>query len=174
MKIFRSFLISFFLFTCAVSANAVIINDVVTFNKLMLAGDSLSWEHHLNQYGYGSADYYSDFTVIFEMRDYDDAPWKGEGPPDRPHFMVAQGHGRSYGWVHSSGFTYEERGPLYIESDGVLRPHFTLFSGRVWLSSITLTMDIKNPVGVPEPGMLALLLLGLVGLGLSRYRSRAV
>lgn len=170
MTIFKSVLGSIFLFTCAVSANATLITDVVTFNKFMVEGDSVSWVHDLKKYGYGPADHDSDFTVIFEMRDYDDAPWKGEGPPDRPEFMVAQGHGRSYNWVHSSGFTYEERGPLYIESDGVIRPHLTLLSGRAWLSSITLTMDIKSPTPVPEPAPFALLLLGLLGLGLRRYR----
>ncbi len=171
MKIFMSFLSSFFLFTCAASANAIIINDVVTFNKFMVEGDSVSWVHDLNQYGYGPDDYNSPFTVIFEIRDYDDAPWKGEGPPDRPELMISQGGGRTYSWVHSSGFTYEESNLLHIESAGVVRPHLTLLSGRAWLSSITLTMDIKSPVGVPEPESLALLLFGLLGLGLRRYRS---
>lgn len=170
MKIFRSFLISLFLFNCAASANATIINDVVTFNKFMVEDDFVSWEHDLNQYGYGPDDHNSPFTVIFEIRDYDDAPWKGEGSPDRPQFRLSQGHGRSYPSVHSSGFTYVESGMLYVEPDGVVRSFLTLESGRVWLTSITLTMDIKSPTVVPEPASLALLLMGLLGLGLLRYR----
>lgn len=170
MKISMSIVGSIFLFTCAVSANATLIADVVTFNKFMVPDNSVSWEHDLIQYGYGPEDYDSPFTLMFEIRDYDDAPWKGEGPPDRPQFRLSQGHGRSYPSVHSSGFTYVESGMLYIEPDGVVRPHFTLETGRVWLSSVTLIMDIKSPAVVPEPGSVALLLLGLMGLGLRRYR----
>lgn len=171
MKIFRSFLSSLFLVTCAASAHAILITDVVTFNKFMVPGSFVNWEHDLVSYGYDPIeDRYSDFTIKLEIRDYDDAPWKGDGPPDRPEFILYQGGGRSYMGVHSSGFRYLDSGVLFIEEDGVIRPGIALLSGRAWLSSVTLTMDIKSPVAVPEPELLALLLFGLLGLGLRRYR----
>lgn len=167
MKTFTSFTAALFLLTCSTLISAYPVTDVVVFNKILT--EPIRWQHDMTKYGYDPAVGYSDFTFTLEVRDAEDAPWKVDWT-ERPFYMLSQGQGRSFGRIYMEDLVFSEGDtPIYLPPDGVVRPRLEILEGKVWLGRATLTIDIPR-TSIPEPGIAVLLGLGLLGLGLHRYR----
>ncbi|MDF3013430.1 MAG: hypothetical protein K0Q78_1634 [Cellvibrio sp.] len=166
MKTFLSLIGSAFILVCSAVANAYPVSDVVVFNRILQAGDSISWEHDMTQYGHDPADVYRDFILTLEVRDAEDAP--GKMDEDRPFYMLAQGQGRTFGRIGMEDLIITEGDtPIHLEDDGVVKPFLMIMEGSVWIGSATLTMDLPN-TSIPEPGIVMLWGMGLLGLALRR------
>lgn len=157
MNRFLSVIGSVVLLTCAPLAKAYLIEDVVTFNRTLQVNEPLVWVHDLTRYGYVPEAPFNQFSLTLEMRDLQDYPDKDV--LERPFFMLTQGQGRSFGRVLMEDLVMG--GVIHIDSNGMVRPALTILEGEVWIGRAIVRMDIPDPVAVPEPGSLWLLLLGL-------------
>ncbi len=161
---------SVLLLTCAPLAKAYLIEDVITFNRALQANESLGWVHDLTQYGYVPETPYTQFSLTLEMRDLQDAP--GKDVLDRPFFMLTQGQGRSFGRVLMEDLVLDDgASAIHIDANGMVRPSLTILEGEVWIGRALVRVDIADPVPVPEPSSLWLLVLGIMLLAI-RLRPR--
>lgn len=158
MNRFLSVIGSVVLLTCAPLAKAYIVEDVVTFNRTLEVNEPLAWTHDLTQYGYVPETPYNWLNLTLEMRDLQDYPDKDV--LDRPFFMLTIGQGRSFGRILMEDI--EEGGITHLNAKGMMRPALTILGGEVWIGRAIVRMDIADPVPVPEPGSLWLMLLGLM------------
>lgn len=147
------------LLTCAPLAKAYFVEDIVTFNRVLQVNDVLVWSHDLTKYGYVPGTRNSQFSLTLETRDLDDTPGKDDNA--RPFYMLSQGQGRSYGRVLMEDMVKREGSVIHIEPNGMVRPLFTILEGEVWIGRAIARVNIPDPVVLPEPSSLWLLLLGL-------------
>lgn len=154
------------LLTCAPLAKAYIIEDVITFNRTLEVNEPLVWVYDLTAYGYVPDTPYNELSLTLELRDLLDYPDKDV--LDRPFFMLTQGPGRSFGRVLMEDI--EEGGIIHVDARGMVRPALTIMEGEVWIGRAILRMDISDPLPVPEPGTLWLMLLGAITLLVARRR----
>lgn len=146
------------LLTCAPLAKAYIIEDVVTFNRTLEVNEPLVWTHDLTQYGYVPESPYTSVSLTLELRDLQDYPDKDV--LDRPFFMLTQGQGRSFGRILMEDI--EAGGIIHVDANGLVRPALTILEGEVWIGRAILRADIPDPLNVPEPSSLWLMVLGLL------------
>lgn len=146
------------LLTCAPLAKAYIIEDIVTFNQTLEASDGLVWSHDFTQYGYVPNTPYERFSLTLELRDLQDYPDKDV--LDRPFFMLTQGQGRSFGVVLMEDLVAD--GVIHVDAQGMVRPALTILAGEVWIGRAIARMEISDPLVLPEPGSLWLMMLGML------------
>jgi len=158
MNRFLSLIGSVVLLTCAPLAKAYIIEDVITFNRTLEVNKPLVWVHDLTKYGYVPNTPYNQFSLTLELRDLQDYPDKDV--LDRPFFMINQGPGRTFGRVLMEDI--EASGVIYIDPKGMVRPGLTILEGEVWIGRAILRADIPDPLPVPEPSSLWLMVLGIL------------
>jgi hypothetical protein len=90
-------------------------------------------------------------------------------------FTVATYSNWASGTNFSAGFTYSNQTPIPLTSWTQPASHFNMGNQwSVWLEGVSSATNPNDPGSdVPEPSLLALLGLGLLGLGASRLRKQA-
>jgi hypothetical protein len=160
---------SVILLTCAPLATAYPIENIVTINRVLQVDEPLNWVHDLTLDGYVPGTAYDQFSLTLELRDQQDYPDKDV--LDRPFFILYQEQGRSYGRVTMEDLVVD--GPIHIDANGLVRPGLVIMEGEVWIGRAIVRAEISDPLVVPEPGSLGLLVMGLLLMAV-RVRSKGL
>jgi hypothetical protein len=136
-------------------------SDPAFTDRFMSTSASTSWSHSFAAGSYGSAslsvrtlgiaDIYGPYTV------YVDGTAVGSMPLD--------------GYGHLLAETFEFSVPESVVADGLAEVSFTSVAGDAWAIDYSELTLRSNGTTVPEPGMLALLAVGLVGVAVFRPRA---
>lgn len=157
-------------FLMAANAQAGLITDVETINKTLSFGESKSWTHNILDQGFilGSA---QSATLTIEFRD-DKDPWYS--PFETALVQIGLFDLQDGGLVFNP--TVNWTGGLGLSSlvklnaDGSLFVQVTSVLGDFVIGNSTLSVTTTD-VAVPEPGMLMMFALGLLGLVAARRKA---
>lgn len=167
MKYFN-FIFGIFLFAITSHANAYVINDVRTFDTTYNNSETLYLEYNLADYGFvpGRDTLIGWPLLTLEIRDPD--YWPGKDWSEQPFLMIVIDQARYFTRVGDED--WEERG--FFNEDGIMSVNILFDSIDVWLGDVTLSFEFTpGPTqGVPEPAPFILIAIGLLALGLGRYR----
>ena len=156
------------------SAYAIPITKVQTFDRVIERGE----EFHfiivdLAEYGFVSGvdrvvDWVGPYAEItFEFRDVDYEP---ENEFGSAFLWIFMDQGRQFGRVEDEDW----KGSAAFNRTGRLIPYVTVHDEKAWLGDVTVNFDLlqnKN-IAVPEPLPIALISLGLIAIGMRRYKIR--
>lgn len=151
-------------------ANAGLIEDVIEVDQRVGHWDYLYYEHDINDQGFnlGTAESASLKIEVFDdgcsvILCLDEA---------LPEFLLVTVEDFDFdtGGITLGNFEngLEVEALLALNTDGLLGVTITSLSGDFFVGNSTLSVNTRS---VPEPGTLALLALGVFGLGWARRRS---
>ncbi|RYY76973.1 MAG: PEP-CTERM sorting domain-containing protein [Gammaproteobacteria bacterium] len=151
----------------ASAANAIQITDVKTFDRIFEIGDEFHFMFDLADYGFVKGrDTVVDASLTLEFRDPKAGP--DRDPLEAPFISLFIDQGRQFmrvtdeDWIASAWFN----------ENGHMIPYIKVDQDDVWLGDVTVNFEyLPGPdVEVPEPLPLVLISLGLLVIGLRRYK----
>lgn len=167
MKYFN-ILFGVFLFTITSFAHSTVINDVKTFDKIYNNGEILHWEYELADYGFvlGRDTLIGRPLLTIELRDPN--YWPEKDWSEQPFLMIVIDQERHFTRV--SNEDWSERS--FFNENGIMPVNILFDSIDVWLGDVTLNIEFTpGPTqAVQEPAPFILIAIGLLALGLGRYR----
>jgi len=158
---------SIFLMAMTSYAQAYIVNDVRTFDRIYNNGETLHLKYNLADYGFApDRDSLIGLPLLtLEIRDPD--YWPGKDWTEQPFLMIVIDQARYFTRVGNEN--WEERG--FFNEDGIMSLNIVFDSIDVWLGDVTLNIEFTpGPTQeVQESAPFILIVIGLLALGLSRY-----
>jgi len=160
------------LFVATLSANAMVVTDVESVdNWFDDLGETKSWTHDITDDGFSIGDTVNSASIAFELTD-DKDKYRSEWALITINVFDFQDGGLFEIDTGELDLTVGASGVASLNADGTLFVSITSTWGDFWLGDVTLSADVTAaPASVSEPGTLALLGLGLAGLGFIRRKA---
>lgn len=162
------------LFLFSSVASAAIITDVVEQNHFVGWWDNYEYQHNLLEAGDDPFALGSAVSASLEIGISDDG---GRFDFGETILFVVEDFDFDTGGILFSASDFvnelEVNALASLNADGILDVSISSLWGDFYVGDSVLTVETTDPVSVPEPSIIALFGLGLIGLGFARKQRKA-
>lgn len=147
--------------------------DILPLNEKVSFGDPAHYQHDINDNGFSVGDDIYSYSLLINLQDDRDGLLEDFFLPEIP--LVSQGGGlnqlMAFSWNSVAGVSIS--GYIQLLTSGLLDVTVSTGLGDFYVKGSTLTVNGNTRVGVPEPGTLGLMGLGMLGAAFAARRRKA-